>query len=112
MLNHPHSIRTLTREKNFACQKKHAEKSHVLQKIKWQVKKNLHPESQKKTMKGRGAHSVFQKSKKYFNSSELGVLSTTANSNLGSADTGAVAAVREEQKQDFDQNQDSGPSYS
>ena len=62
--------------------------------------------------KGRGAHSVFQKSKKYFNSSELGVLSTTANSNLGSVDTGAVAAVREEQKQDFDQNQDSGPSYS
>ena len=36
-------------------------------------------------------------SKKYFNSSELEVLSTTANSNLGSVDTGAVGAVREEQ---------------
>ena len=66
----------------------------------------------KKQTEGRDAHSVFQKSKKYFNSSELGVLSTTAKSNLGSVDTGAVAAVREEQKQDFDQNQDSGPSYS
>ena len=51
-------------------------------------------------------------SKKYFNSSELGVLSTTANSNLGSVDTGTVGAVREEQKQDFDQNQDSVPRYS
>ena len=50
--------------------------------------------------------------KQYFNISELGVLSTTANSNLGSVDTGAVGAVREEQTQDFDQNQDSGPSYS
>ena len=49
---------------------------------------------------------------KYFNSSELGVLSTTVNSNPGSVDTGAVGAVREEQKQDFDQNQDSGPSDS
>ena len=49
--------------------------------------------------------------KKYLNSTELGVLSPTANSNLGSVDTGAVGAVREEQKQDFDQNQDSGPSY-
>ena len=54
----------------------------------------------------------FKNQKQYFNSSELGVLSTTTNSNLGSVDTGAVAAVREEQKQDFDQNQDSGPSYS
>ena len=51
-------------------------------------------------------------SKKYFNSSELGVLSTTANSNMGSVDTGADGAVREDQKQDFDKNQDSGPSYS
>ena len=51
-------------------------------------------------------------SKKYFNSGELGVLSTTANSNLGSVDTGAVGAVREEQKYDFDPNQDSGPSHS
>ena len=50
--------------------------------------------------------------KKYFSSSELEVLSTTANSNLWSVDTGAVGAVREEQKQDFDQYQDSGPSYS
>ena len=50
--------------------------------------------------------------KKYFNSSELGVLSTTVNSNLGSVDTGTVGAVREEQKQDFDQNQDSVPRYS
>ena len=46
--------------------------------------------------------------KKYFNSSELGVLSTTANSNLGSVDTGAAGAVREEQKQEFDKNQNSG----
>ena len=60
----------------------------------------------------RGAHSVFQKPKIYFNSSELGVLSTTANSNLGSVDSGAVGAIREEQKQDFDQNQDSVPRYS
>ena len=51
-------------------------------------------------------------SKQYFNSSELGVLSTTANSNLGSVDTGTVGAVREEQKQDFDQNQESVPRYS
>ena len=59
------------------------------------------------------AHIVYFKNRnKYFNSSELGVLSTTANSNLGSVDTGAAGAVREEQKQDFDQNQDSGPSYS
>ena len=50
--------------------------------------------------------------KKYFNSSELGFFSTAANSNLGSVDTGAVGAVREKQKQDFDQTQDSGPSYS
>ena len=49
---------------------------------------------------------------KNFTFSELGVLSTTANSNLGSVDTGAVSAVHEEQKQDFDQNQESGPSYS
>ena len=68
--------------------------------------------STSKLNKGRGAHSVFKKSKSYFNSSELGMLSTTANSKLGSVDTGAVGAVREEQKQDFDQNQDSGPSYS
>ena len=61
---------------------------------------------------GRGAHSVFQISKKYFNSSALGVLSTTANSNMGSVNTGTVGAVREEQKQDFDQNQDSVPRYS
>ena len=61
-----------------------------------------------KGAKGRGAHRI----KKYFNSSELGVLSTTANSNLGSVDTGTVGAVREEQKQDFDQNQDSVPRYS
>ena len=53
------------------------------------------------TSKGRGAHRI----KKYFNSSELGALSTTANSNLGSVDTAAVGAVREEQKHDFDQNQ-------
>ena len=46
--------------------------------------------------------------KTIFNSSELGVLSTTANSNMGSVDTGAVGAVREEQKQGFDENQDSG----
>ena len=58
---------------------------------------------------GRGAHWI---KKKYFYSSELGVLSTTTNSNLGSVDTGTVGAVREEQKQDFDQNQDSGASYS
>ena len=62
--------------------------------------------------RSRGAHRVFQKSKKYFNPSELGVLSTTANSNLGSVETGDVGAVREEQKQDFDKNYDSGPSYS
>ena len=61
-------------------------------------------------MKGE-AHIVYFKNQKNFNSSDLGVLSTTANSNLGSVDTGAVGAVREEQKQDFDQNQDSGPSY-
>ena len=51
-------------------------------------------------------------SKKYFNSSGLGVLSTTANSNLGSVDTGTGCAVSEEQKQDFFQNQDSVRSYS
>ena len=51
-------------------------------------------------------------SKKYFNSSELGVLSTTANSNPGSVDTGTGCAVREQHKQDFDQNQDSVPSSS
>ena len=51
---------------------------------------------------------MYFKKKKYFNSSELGVFSTTANSNLESNDTGAVGAVCEEQKQDFDQNQDSG----
>ena len=62
--------------------------------------------------KGRGAPSVFQISKKYFDSSELGVLSTTANSNLGSVNTGTVGADREEQKHDFDQNQDSVPRYS
>ena len=50
--------------------------------------------------------------KKYFNSSEPGVLSTTANSNPGSVDTGTGCAVREQHKQDFDQNQDSVPSYS
>ena len=59
-------------------------------------------------IEGRGAHRI----KKYFISSELGVLTTTANLNLGSVDTGAVGAVREEKKQDFEQNQDSGPSYS
>ena len=58
------------------------------------------------TQKERGARRVFQKSTKYFNSSEA------ANSNLGSVDFGVVGAVREEQKQDFDQNQDSGPRYS
>ena len=58
--------------------------------------------------KGRCAHWI----KKYFNSSELGVLTTPANSNLGTVDARAVGDVREEQKQDFDQNQDSGPSYS
>ena len=54
----------------------------------------------------------FKYQKKYFNSSELGVLSTTENSNLGSVDTGTVGAVREEQNQDFDQNQDSVPRCS
>jgi hypothetical protein len=54
----------------------------------------------------------FKYQKKYFNSSEPGVLSTTANSNLGSVNTGTVGAVREEQKHDFDQNQDSVPRYS
>ena len=54
----------------------------------------------------------FKNQKEYFNSSELGFFSTTANSNLGSVDTGAVGAVRDEQKQDFDQNQDSGLSFS
>ena len=52
------------------------------------------------------AHILYLKNQKNCNSSELGVLSTTANSNLGSVDTGAVGAVREEQQQDFDQNQD------
>ena len=50
-------------------------------------------------------------SKKYFNFRSLEVLSTTLNSNLGSVDTGTGGAVREEQKHDFDQNQDSVPSY-
>ena len=54
----------------------------------------------------------FKYQKKYFNSSELGVLSTTANSNPGSVDTGTGCAVREQQKQDFYQNQDPVPSYS
>ena len=54
----------------------------------------------------------FKYQKKYFSSSELGGLSTTANSNLGSVNTGTVGAVREEQKQDFDQNKDSVPRYS
>ena len=63
-------------------------------------------------MKGEAHIVYFKNQKKYFNSSELGVLSTTANSNVGSVDTGAVGAVREEQKQDFDQIQDSGPCYS
>ena len=59
------------------------------------------------------AHIVYFKyQKKYFNSSELGVLSTTANSNLGSVVPGTFGAVREEQKHDFDQNQDSVPRYS
>ena len=39
------------------------------------------------------------------------MLSTTANSNLEPVDTGAGGAVREEQKQDFDQNPDSGPGH-
>ena len=58
--------------------------------------------------KGRGTHWI----KEYFNSSELGVLSTTANSNLGWVHTGTGYAIREEQKQDFDLNQDSVPRYS
>ena len=40
------------------------------------------------------------------------VLSSTANSNLGSDDTGTGCAVREEQKQVFYRNQDSVPNYS
>ena len=36
-----------------------------------------------------------------------GVLSTTANLNVGSVDTGTGCAVREEQTHDFDPNQDS-----
>ena len=60
--------------------------------------------------KGRGSHSI-SNIKKIFNSSELGLLSTMVNSNLGSVDTGAGVAVREEQKHDFDKNQDSGPGY-
>ena len=53
----------------------------------------------------------FKHQKKYFNSSEPGVLSTTANSNLGSVDTGTGCGVREEQNHDFDRIQDSVPSY-
>ena len=45
--------------------------------------------------------------KQYFNSSELWVLSTTANPNLRSVDTGTGCDAREEQQQDFDENQDS-----
>ena len=45
-------------------------------------------------------------------SSELGVLSPAVSLNLGSADTGAGCAVREEQKHDSDQNQDPVPNYS
>ena len=52
------------------------------------------------------------KCQKYFNASELGVLSTTTNSKLESVDTGTVGAVREKQKHDFDKNQDSEPRYS
>ena len=52
----------------------------------------------------------FKYQKKDFNSSELGVLSTKANSNPGSVDAGTGCAVREQQKQDFDQNQDSVPT--
>ena len=59
------------------------------------------------------AHIVYFKyQKKYFNSSELVILSTTMNSNPRSVDTGAVGAVREEQKHAFEQNQDSGPCSS
>ena len=61
---------------------------------------------------GRGTGQCISVIKKILDSSELSVLSTMANSNLGSVGTGAVGVVREEQKQDFDQNQDSGPSYS
>ena len=77
-------------------------------------KKNIHYEQGGSFFYSKGeAHIVhFKYQKKYFNSSELGVLSTTANSNLGSVVTGTVGAVREEQKQDFDQNQDPVPRYS
>ena len=70
------------------------------------------PECIYKTPEGRGTHNVFQKSKKCLDSSELAVFSTTANTNLGPVDIGACGAVREEQKQDYDQNPDSGPSNS
>ena len=50
--------------------------------------------------------------KTYFNPRELGALSITAISNLGSVDTGASGAVREGQKQDFDQNHNWGPIFS
>ena len=63
-------------------------------------------------MKGEAHIVYFKYQKKYFNSSQLGVLSTTDKSNLGSVNTGTFGAVREEQKQDFDQNQDSVPRYS
>ena len=54
----------------------------------------------------------FKYQKQYFISSKIGVLSTTVNSNLGLVDTGTGRDVREEQKQDFDQNQDSVHRYS
>ena len=88
-------------------------RNHVTWHIRWNIDKfNSLVFWTKIKHKGRGAHSVFQKSKKYFNSFELEVLATTANSILGSVDTGAVGAVREEQRQDFEQNQDPGPNYS
>ena len=57
---------------------------------------------------GRGTYGI----ENYFHSSEVWVLSKTVNSNPVSVDTGTGCAVREEQKHDFDQNQDSVPSYS
>ena len=57
------------------------------------------------------AHIVYfkyQKQKQDSNQSE--VLSTTANQDPGSVWSGTDAAVREQQKQDFGQNQDLVPS--
>ena len=52
----------------------------------------------KKFGEEKDAGQCISSTKTNFNSSELGVLSTTANSNRGSVDTGTGCAVREERQ--------------